>query len=71
MWKYLPRDTDMASYFDVSTGEHVTIAEHGPHCDHPTTTWFSAMDKRDSDMQVYEGTCCTVCGLLLTCAKRN
>lgn len=70
--RYLPRDTDQSSYADVSTGEPVRIAEHGPHCDHPTTTWYSFMDKRSDDMAVWEGQCCTLCGRLISePTKRN
>lgn len=65
MQKYLPRDTDSSSYADVSTGEPVHIAEHGPHCDHPRTTWFQYMDKRSDDLAVYEGRCCVACGRIV------
>lgn len=71
MWKYLPRVTDKSAYFDVSTGEPVTINEGAKRCPHARTTWFSAMDKRDSDMQVYEGQCCVACGYLVSCTKRD
>lgn len=69
--KYLPRSTDQSAYAEVWTREPVTIAEHGPHCDHPQSTEFSFQDKRSNDLDVYNGTCCTQCGRILTIAKRE
>lgn len=70
--KYLPRDDNRNSYYDVNTGEPVSIVEHGRRCDHPRTTWFQYMDKRSDDMAVWEGRCCVSCGRLIGQAtKRN